>query len=140
MAKVSGLLDAFELDDSGGSLRDISSTVDSVQVQTSQGLIDVTGLDKAAMERVIGLGDGSFQVSGPFDAASNKAHDVFTPLSGTRTARYTINGLTNGNPQLSMEVLIENYNVSRGTDAKLSWTATLRLQSGTAPTWGTHSS
>lgn len=137
MSKVTGLGDRFQLDDSGGTLRDISSTVDSVQVQTSQGLIDVTGLDKSAMERIIGLGDGSFQISGPFDAASNKAHDVLTPLSGTRTATYDIGGGTTGNPRLSLEVLLANYNVSRDNSGKLTWSATMNLADGAVPAWST---
>lgn len=137
MAKISGLGDSFQLDDSGGTLRDISSTVDSVQVGTSQGLIEVTGLDKSAMERIIGMGDGSFQISGPFDAATNKAHDVMTPLSGTRTATYDIGGATTGNPRLSMEMLIANYNISRDNAGKLNWTSTLNLANGTVPTWST---
>lgn len=137
MSKITGLGDSFQLDDSGGTLRDISSTVDSVQVGTSQGLIEVTGLDKFAAERITSLGDGSFQISGPFDAATNKAHDVFTPISAVRTATYDIGGTTTGNPRLSMEVVIANYNISRDSGGKLTWTATLNLANGTVPAWST---
>lgn len=137
MAKQSGLGDYLAVDDSGGTLRDISNDVNSVQVSTPQGLIDVTGLDKSAMERVIGLSDGQVQLSGTFNATSQKSHDVFKTRTGTRTVSYAIGGNSSGNPILSMEMLVQNYDISRGNEASLRWTATLQLQSGTVPAWST---
>ena len=137
MAKVSGLGDYFACDDSGGSLRDISNDVTSLSVNVAQGLIDITGLDKSAMERLVGLGDGSFSVSGVFNAAANKSHDVFKTRTGTRTVSYAIGGNTSSNPILTMECLVDSYNLSRGDDGALTWTAGLQLQSGTTPTWAT---
>ena len=84
MAKSSGLLDYFACDDSGGSLRDISNDVTSLGVNVGQELIPITGLDKAAVERLIGMGDGSFAISGVFNSASNMSHDVFKVRTGTR--------------------------------------------------------
>ena len=135
MAKQSGLGDYFAVDDSSGSLRDISDDVTSLGVNVGQNLLDITGLDKSAVERLIALGDGSFAVSGVFNSASNKSHDVFKVRTGTRTTSYASGGNTSTNPILTMEMLVDSYNLSRGADGSLTWSAGLQLQSGTTPTW-----
>jgi len=137
MSKQSGLGDYLAVDDSSGSLRDISNDVTSLGVNVGQNLLDITGLDKSAIERLIALGDGSFAVSGVFNKASNKSHDVFKVRTGTRTASYAVGGNTSGYPILTMEMLVDSYNLSRGADGSLTWSAGLQLQSGTTPTWGT---
>ena len=137
MSKQSGLGDYFAVDDSSGSLRDISADVTSLGVNVGQNLIDITGLDKSAVERLIALGDGSFAVSGVFNSASTMSHDVFKTRTGTRTTSYAIGGNSSGLPILTMEMLVDSYNLSRGADGSLTWTAGLQLQSGTTPTWAT---
>lgn len=137
MAKQTGIGDVIEVDDSSGTPRDISNDVTNLSVNTSQGLIDVTGMDKAAMERLVGLSDGSFSLSGVFNPGSNMSHAVFSNTAGTRTVVYYIGGKSGGNPTLTMECRIASYNLSRGNDGSLTWTADLQLCNGTAPAWGT---
>ena len=137
MAKQNGLGDYFAVDDSSGSLREISLDVVSLTTNTGRALQDVTGIDKSGMERLQLLADGSFSVSGVFDAASNMEHAVFSDMANTRTATYCIGGNDASNPKLSMEMLISSYNLSRGADGSLTWTAELSLQSGTVPAWTT---
>jgi len=137
MAKQSGLGDYIAVDDSGGTLRDISDNVTSIEVANSQNLLESTTISKSAVERLIGLGDLVFTISGVMDKASNKIHDVFKVKSGTRTVTYAIGGNTSGNPVLTAECLVGEYNISRGTDGTQIVNTTLSLQSGTVPTWGT---
>lgn len=137
MAKQSGLGDYLAVDDSGGSLRDISNDTTSVTLNVPSSLLDVTGIDKSAMERLIGLGDGTVSITGVFNSASNQSHDVFKSRAGTRTVTYAVGGNTSSNPVLTMEMLVGSYDLSRGTDGGLTWTANLSLQSGTVPAWST---
>ena len=137
MAKQTGLGDYFAVDNSAGSLKDISNDVTGLGVNIAQNLIDITGIDKSAMERLIALGDGSFTVSGVFNSAANMSHAVFSTRTGTRTVDYKIGGNTQGNPYLTMECLVDGYNLTRGADGTLTFTAGLQLQSGTTPTWST---
>lgn len=139
MAKQSGLGDYIAVDDSGGTIRDISNDITSYSISVPQALFDVTGIDKSAMERIIGLGDGTVSLNGVFNAASNKSHDVFKTRTGTRTFTLAVGGDTTSNPELEMEMLVTEYNCERGNDGALTWTAGLSLQSGTTPTWGTAS-
>ena len=139
MAKQSGLGDYIAVDDSGGTARDISDNITSYEIANTQNLLDSTTISKSAMERLIGLGDYVMTLTGVFDKASNKSHDVFKTKSGVRTVTLAIGGDTTGYPELESEMLVSDYNLSRGNDGGLTWTATLNLQSGTVPTWGTAS-
>ena len=135
MAIQAVLGDYLAVDDSGGSARDISDNVNSVEITNNQNLIDATTLSKSAIERIIGLGDFGLTINGTFDSASNKSHDVFKVKSGTRTVSYAIGGNTQGNPIIEVECLVSEYNISRGADGTLTFTAALQGQSGSVATW-----
>ena len=137
MAKQSGLGDYIAVDDSGGSARDISNDITGYSINIPQNLFEITGIDKSAMERLVGLGDGTVTLNGVCNFASNKSHDVFKTRTATRTFDLRIGGNTSSNPQLTMEMLVTEYNIERGDDGALTWTASLSLQSGTTPTWST---
>jgi len=139
MAKQTGLGDYIAVDDSGGSIRDISNDVTSYSINVPQNMFEVTGVDKSAVERIVGLNDYTLSISGVFNKASNKSHDVFKTRTGTRTVTIAIGGNTTGYPELEAEMLVNEYNLERGDDGGLNWTTTLSLQSGTVPTWGTAS-
>jgi|TARA_R110000824_G_scaffold390897_1_gene588360 hypothetical protein len=137
MAKISGLGDTISIDDSGGTARAISNDITDFSINNSQNLLDATGIDKSAMEKIIGLGDATVQISGVFNAASNMSHDVFKTKSGVRTVQITLYESGSTDPRLTMEMLIGNYDLSRGTDGSLNWTSTLSLSNGTVPAWST---
>ena len=137
MAKQTGLGDYLAVDDSGGTARDISNDIGDYGINISQELIDTTGLDKSARERITGMSDGDVSLNGKFNAASNKSHDVFKTRTGTRTFDLRVGGNTSSNPQLTMEMLVGSYNITRGTDGSLDWSVTMNLQSGTVPAWST---
>src|SRR3990172_8008467 len=99
MAKESGLASTCSVDDSGGTLRDISNDVTSITLNTPSGIQDVTGLDKSAMERLLLLADGSGSINGVFnDAATTGSHTVLknyrTILAGQvgRTLTFAVSG------------------------------------------------
>jgi len=137
MAKVSGLGDTVSVDDSGGTPRAISNDITDFSINLPQALLDVAGVDKSAQERLIGLADGTVTLNGVTNFASNQSHDVFKTRTGTRTVTITLYEDGSGDPRLIMEMLVGNYDITRGSDGSSTWTATLSLQSGTVPTWGT---
>lgn len=130
MAKESGLGASVTIDDSGGSGRDISNDITNFSISTPQGLQDITGVDKSAMERLILLSDGSFSLTGVFNDASNMIFDVFKTRTGTRTVVMVHSGQT-----LSMEMLIGPLDLTRAPDGSFVFTTTLSLQDGTVPVW-----
>ena len=49
MAKQTGLGDYVAVDDSGGSVRDISNDITSYSINVPQNMFEVTGVDKSAV-------------------------------------------------------------------------------------------
>lgn len=137
MAKQSGLGDYLAVDDSSGTVRDISNDVTNATFNNGTALQEVTGIDKSAVERLQLLGDGTVSINGVFNSASNLSHDVFKTQTGTRTVTYCVGGNSGSNPKLEMEMLISAYNLDRAADGSLTWSAELSLESGTVPTWST---
>ena len=137
MAKQTGLGDYVAVDDSGGTVRDISNDIGDYGVNIAQELVTVTGLDKSAQERITGMSDGDVTLNGFFNAASNKSHDVFKTRTGTRTVDIRIGGNSSSNPKVTMEMQIASYALTRGSDGSLTWSVTLNLADGTVPTWST---
>lgn len=119
------------MDDELGGAQDIRSATNTLEFSTPKNLLEVTGIDKSAMERLDGLWDFQSTANGTWDdATSNSPHDVFADLSGVRTWAIVVSGQT-----LSNEVLVSDYAISRGNDGSLTWSAPCALANGTVPNW-----
>ena len=121
------------VDDSGGSARSIENDLTSVDWSIPRGVQDVTGVNKAAIERLLLLADFSATLNGVFNDASNVAHDVFKTVASASVAR-TVTMVMSGQT-LPNEVLFTDYALTRASSGELTFTAPCVLQSGTAPTW-----
>jgi hypothetical protein len=134
MAKASGLgWTTLSVDDSGGTARDIRNDVTSCEIATPRGVQDVTGLDKSANERLLLLADASVNLTGVFNSASSKSHDVLKTIPSTsvnRTISLTVNAVS-----LPGEYLGTDYSLSRAQNGELTWKAPFVLADGTVPTW-----
>lgn len=134
MAKETGLGFAVGVDDSGGTERDISNDVKTLSFGTPRTVIDVTGVDVSAMERLLGLGDFTVELGGAaFNDASNLSHDVFKTVPSTSVARTV--SLEHSGQTLDNECLFSDYALERGDDGSLTWTSSGQLSDGTTPTW-----
>lgn len=134
MAKTTGLSwTTLEVDDSGGTVRDIRTDVTNFNFATPRGVQDVTGVDRAAMERLLLLADFSIQLNGVFDPGSNLAHAVLKTVPSTavnRTVTLTVSSQT-----LANETLFTDYALTRAADGSFNWSAPGVLANGTTPTW-----
>lgn len=132
MSKETGLgWTTLDVDDQLGAAQDIRSDVNSFNFATPRSTLDVTGIDKSAMERLQGLADFSIELSFTFDdATSDSVHDCFADLSGIRTVSLVVSGQT-----LNNECLFTDYSYNRGTDGSLTGSAPAVLADGTVPTW-----
>jgi len=135
MAKMTGLNSTVTVDDASGTGRDISNDINSLTFSTPKGAQDVTGVDKSAMERLLLLADGNVSFTGTFNTASNMSHDVFKSVSSGTNPSRTVVILLNGAATLTMEILFTDYQVTRGADGSLTWTAPGVLANGVAPAW-----
>jgi hypothetical protein len=135
MAKETGLgWTTLDVDDSSGVAQDVRNDVTNFEFATPIAVQEVTGIDKFAMERLLLLADFSITLNGVFnDAATDSAHSVLKDVASTRVTRtiaLEISGQT-----LSNECLITDYQLNRGDDGSLTWSAPAVLADGTAPTW-----
>lgn len=134
MAKETGLgWTTLSVDDSGGNVRAIKNDITSLEFATPRGVLEVTGVDKSAFERLLGLADFSVTLNGVFNDASNMSHDVFKTVPSSsvlRTTTLTVSGQT-----LANEVLYTDYPLSRGDDGALTFEVPGVLGDGTVPTW-----
>ena len=121
------------VDDSGGSARSIENDLTSVDWAIPRAVQDVTGVDKAAIERLLLLSDFSITMNGVFNDASNVSHDVFKTVASA-TASRTITLVMSGQT-LATECFITDYPLSRAASGELTFAVPAVLQSGTAPTW-----
>ena len=97
------------------------------------GVQDVTGINSSGMERLLLLADFTFTLTGVFNAASNQSHDVFRHVNLTSVTRTVT--ITHSGQILATECLFNDYNVNRGADGSLVWTAPGELNTTAVPVW-----
>lgn len=134
MAKESGLgWSVLDVDDELGSPQDLREDVNSLEFSTPRAVLEVTGIDKSAMERLHGLADFSATLTFTFDDdTSDSVHDVFKDLSNARTVAITVSAQI-----LSVEALFTDYALTRGADGAFGGTAPCVLANGVVPAWTT---
>ena len=134
MAKESGLgWTTLEVDDSGGTARDIKNDITNFNFATPRGVQDVTGVDSSAMERLLLLADFSITLNGVFNDAANQSHDVFKTVPSTAVARTTT--LVVSGQTLACEALYTDYPLTRAQDGALTYAVPGVLSDGSVPTW-----
>ena len=133
------------LDDSGGTPRDISDSINSIGgIGLSYDQTDVTTIANSVKQYLTGYGDSSVSLGGPFNnTATTGAHTVLTGLNGANTAatltvQFGIRAAaTNGDPEFEGEFVVTSYLVG-GDMNSLTWSASLKPAFGAAaPAWGT---
>lgn len=132
--KISGLGMTITIDDNGGVARDLSAGIPSCEVATPRATLDVTGVSQYAMERLLGLADGSCTLNTIFNPDANDNHDVFKTVPSSsavsRTCAFACGGKT-----LTMQMFFTDYPISRGDDGKLGAAVPGVLADGVAPAW-----
>lgn len=133
IAKVTGLSwTTLSIDDAGGTPVIIKNDVTDLTFAMPRGVIDVTGVDKAAYERLLGLADFTVNLKGIFNAAtSHTAFSTIATSSATRTLSMTVAGAS----LATLEVILTDYQIARTGTGELNWTVPGQLCNGTAPVW-----
>lgn len=125
----------LSIDDSSGTVRAIKNDVQSFQFAMPRGVLDVTGVDKTGIERLLLLADFTISLVTTainFDAAPS-FWDCFHDVPTTSVARTT--SLVFASKTLAPEVLYTDFSVTRGQDGSIGATVPGVLANGTAPSW-----
>jgi hypothetical protein len=132
MAKISGKSwTTLSVDTSAGSLTDVKNDVTEFDFSTPRGVQDVTGVDKAAYERILLLADFSINLKGVFNTAVS--HPVLKTISSSDNARTVSLGIAS--QTFSNECIFTDYNLNRSAGGEFTWQAPGQLADGTTPTW-----
>lgn len=129
MAFTHGKKSKFEIDNSGGSLTDISAYCDEVTFSRSLETAEVTTFGDNAKEYIMGLSDATISISGKFDAAG--ASTVDAVLSGilgqeaTASFAYTPGGgaASSTNPKYTGECYVTSYEITGSVGDAVTFSA-----------------
>lgn len=134
MSKATGLgVSTLSVDDASNVQQAIVNDVNDFKISTPMAVIDVTGVDKFAFERLLGLADASITLDGTFNGAANKSHAVFSTVPSTRVARLMT--LVMNSATFAPTLLFTDYALTRATGGALTWQSPGVLSNGVAPTW-----
>lgn len=114
---------------------DISGDVGAVNNLTvSRAELLVTGLDKSAVERLAGMGDGTIDFTAFFNDAAGQEHLALRGMPST-SAMWTwlMGGLVAGDAGMSGTVQQMNYASTRGRDGSMEMGATGSARDGYPP-------
>lgn len=117
LAKTSGLGDNFYV--GGYDLSGDTASLD--EIGGGPALIDVTGINKSAYERIGGLRDGRIEWTSHFNPDGLGAeHDALSTLPTTDVHLMYFRGTTLGNPAACMVGKQLNYDPTRADDGKIT--------------------
>lgn len=117
MTKQSGLGDNFYVDGF-----DISGDVTSLDnIASPRAVLEVTGIDKSAMERLHGLKDGVIEGTCWFNDAASGSHTVLKNPPATNSILSYFRGTAIGNPAASLVTKRTSYDMTRGDDGSLTF-------------------
>ena len=144
MAKLSGQFLQILLDDAGGTQRDISRDVNSIDLPLEHAELDYTGFMHLVENQGAGILSLNIEMSGDvYPASPAGSHTVLAGIEGvnsghTLTVRLGNNAApTTGDPQLELEVICTKYGITATPKGKQQFTASLRpYDPDVAPKWG----
>jgi hypothetical protein len=126
----------FKLDNSGGSLTTLSAYVESLD--SNFGIADhpTQTLGDTAEESILGLKNGTFNVSFVYDSTAWTHITGIYGLSATVTFNIAPEGTGTTTPLISGEARLLSFTMPVNVNDKLQFTANFKLDG--APTFGTN--
>ena len=116
---------AFKIDDSGGTLRDISDVLTDVAVSRTADVAEVSAFSNSSKAYVAGLKDATITVSGSFDATVDGYLSGILGSEGSFEF-YPI-GTTGGKPKSSGECILTSYDRTPDVGGAVSFTASFQV-------------
>jgi hypothetical protein len=144
MAKLAGRFLKVLIDDSGGTPRDVSADIDSVEIPDEYGELDMTGFGEGSENSAPGMPSFPVEIAGMFNPAATTG--LFTVLSGivggytgrTVTVQVGNNAApTTGDREFEGEFWLSKLGISATPKGKTVIKASFRVMGSTAPAWGT---
>lgn len=136
MAFVHGSDSVFKLDNSGGSLTDVSSYVNNVDFPQTADVAETTTLGASNKTYIVGLKDATISLSGLWDATADAIFGAVVGQSATLSFEYSPEGTGAGAVKYTGEAIMTNYAKSSPVGDVVGYSADLQVTG--AVTRGTH--
>ena len=116
---------AFKIDDSGGTLRDISNVLTDVAVSRTADVAEVSAFSNSSKAYVAGLKDATITISGSFDATVDGYLSGILGVEGS--FEFFPIGTTGGNPKASGEAICTSYDRTPDVGGAVTFTAAFQV-------------
>ena len=136
MAFVHGKDSVFKLDNSGGSLTDISTYVNSVDFPETADVAETTTLGAGSKTYIVGLKDSTLSVAGLWDATADAIFGAVVGQSATLSFEYSPEGTASGKIKYTGEAILTSYAQNSPVGDVVSYSADFQVSG--AVTRGTH--
>ena len=116
----------FALDDTGGTSRNISDTLNSVDFPEVTETADTTAFGSSSRSFIVGLESATFSISGLWDANVDGYMKGGTEPA-SRSFIYGPAGSTSGNVKYTGEAIMTNYSISSPVGDVVTYSADLQV-------------
>jgi hypothetical protein len=122
---VHGKSTNFQIDDTGGTIRDISDVLTSVDFPQTNDTAETTAFGATSKSFIVGLRSATISISGSVDATVEGYLDGTEPAS--RSFVFGPAGSTSGNVKYTGEAIMTSYSVSDGVADVNTFTADFQV-------------
>ena len=136
MAFVHGKDTDFRIDNSSGSLTDISAYVTSVDFPETADVAETTTMGSSNKTYIVGLKDATLSIAGNWDATVDAILGVVVGQSATLSFQYSPEGTASGKVKYTGECICTNNSVASPVGDVVSYTADFQVSA--AVTRATH--
>lgn len=136
MAYTHGKNSVFKVDNSGGTLTDISAYLDNVDFPISVETAETTTFGDSAKDYIVGLKDATVSISGVWDATPDAHLAGILGQAATVTVEWSPAGTSSGNPKYTAEAILTSYSIPSSVGDKVTFSAEFQVSG--AVTRGTH--
>lgn len=117
----------FKIDDSGGTLRDISNVLNSVSFPREVETLETTSFGSSSRSYVVGFADATISIEGSYDATVDGYLAGVIGTEASLSFEYGPEGSTATNIKYTGECYLTSYEVSGGVGDIVSFSAEFQV-------------
>lgn len=117
----------FKVDDSGGTLRDISNTLNSVTFPREAEVLETTSFGSSDRTYIVGFKNGTISIEGSFDATVDGYLAGILGQDATVSFEYGPEGSTSTYTKYTGEAILTSYETSAGVGDIVAFSAEFQI-------------
>jgi len=117
----------FKVDDSGGSLRDLSDACNSVSFPRDAEVLETTSFGSSDRTYIVGFKNGTISIEGSFDATYDGYLAGILGQEATVSFEYGPEGSTTGYTKYTGECILTSYETSAGVGDVVAFSAEFQI-------------